>query len=574
MTDRFEELERRVEALTREMRRLDARLDRLEARRAREPAKGPPPAPAPEGVEVPSLPREAPQGTLALAGRTIVAMGGGYLIRALTEAGVLPVSGGVALGLGYALLWLAMADRAAGVDRRASATYHGVASGLIAYPLLWETTTRFGLLGPPAALAVLVLVFGAGMAVAARRRLGAVAWVVTALALGTAVGLMLATHHLLAVVLSLLAIAAVVECLAFRDLWLGLRGPAALALDSALLVLVLLASRPGGLPEHYPALRPGAAIAAALGLVGVYLASIVARTLGRRCPVTPFELAQGPVALALGFAGAWALLARGGTAATALGGAVLLLGALCYATAFAFVERRKGQGRNFYFYSTIGGLLTLAGSRAILGAGALALAWCLLALASAWLGMRFGRRTLRFHGALYVGAAALENELLASSWRGLFAGAGTWSLPAPAGWLSALTALGVYAVLAPGGARTTRGRDRLPEAVVAVICAWIAGGTLVAAWMVAVPPPAAAAAAVVATVRTGVLAVLALACGWAARRWALPELGWLVYPLLAIGGLKLVTEDLREGRPATLFLSLVLYGGALIAAPRLMRREG
>jgi hypothetical protein len=42
--------------------------------------------------------------------------------------------------------------------------------------------------------------------------------------------------------------------------------------------------------------------------------------------------------------------------------------------------------------------------------------------------------------------------------------------------------------------------------------------------------------------------------------------------LLAIGGLKLVTEDLREGRPATLFVSLVLYGGALIAAPRLMRR--
>ena len=573
MTDRFEELERRVEALTREMRRLDARLDRLEARRAREPGEGPPPAPAPEGVEVPSLPREARRGTLALAGRTLVAMGGGYLIRALTEAGVLPVSGGVALGLVYALLWLALADRASRAGRGASATFHGVASGLIAYPLLWETTTRFQLLGPPVSLAILALLFGLGIVVAARRRLEVVAWVVTALALGTAMGLLIATHHLLAVVLSLLAVAAVVECLAFRGLWLGLRWPAALALDAALLVLVLLASRPEGLPDHYPALRLGAAVAGALGLTGLYLASIVARTMGRGSLVTPFELAQGPVALVLGFAGTWRLLAAQGTAASAVGAASLLLGALAYATAFAFVERRKGQGRNFYFYSTVGGLLTLLGSRAILEGVPLTLAWCLLALASAWLGRRFGRMTLRFHGAFYVGAAALENELLASSWSELFAEAGTWSLPTPAGWMSALAAAAGYAILARDPARTRRGRERLPEAIMAVMCAWIAGGALVTGWVVAAGS-ASASAAVVATVRTGVLAVLALAAGWGARRWALPELGWLVYPLLAIGGLKLVTEDLREGRPATLFLSLVLYGGALIAAPRLMRREG
>jgi hypothetical protein len=42
--------------------------------------------------------------------------------------------------------------------------------------------------------------------------------------------------------------------------------------------------------------------------------------------------------------------------------------------------------------------------------------------------------------------------------------------------------------------------------------------------------------------------------------------------VLVAGGLKLVIEDFRLSRPATLFIALALYGVALIAAPRLARR--
>ena len=42
--------------------------------------------------------------------------------------------------------------------------------------------------------------------------------------------------------------------------------------------------------------------------------------------------------------------------------------------------------------------------------------------------------------------------------------------------------------------------------------------------------------------------------------------------VLIFGGLKLLLEDLRQGRPATVFASLVLYGCALIVAPRLTRK--
>jgi hypothetical protein len=254
-----------------------------------------------------------------------------------------------------------------------------------------------------------------------------------------------------------------------------------------------------------------------------------------------------------------------------LGVSSLVLGALCYAAAFAFVERHEGQNRNFYFYSTAGGVLTLIGSGAILEPTPLSLAWCLLAVASSGLGQRFGRMTLRFHGALYAWASVVEAGLAGDSWRDLFGGAsGEWPLPTLAGAIAILAVFSVYLILATDRAREARWPERLPQAITAAAVVWILGGVLVAGLASAAGPLSPAA---VATLRTGVLAFSVLGLGAAARRWALPELAWFVYPLLTIGALKLVAEDLPRGRPLTLFLSLVLYGGALIAAPRLLRRE-
>ena len=67
------------------------------------------------------------------------------------------------------------------------------------------------------------------------------------------------------------------------------------------------------------------------------------------------------------------------------------------------------------------------------------------------------------------------------------------------------------------------------------------------------------------------LAAAALALAWAGRSERFRESAWLVYPVLAAGGLKLLAEDLPRSRPATLFIALALYGGALIIAPRLLR---
>jgi hypothetical protein len=568
MPERPEHLHARVEALAEEVRQLRERLEGLEARLQPEAqAPGPsPPFPAAGGNAEAAL----ATGIVAFSGRTLVALGGGYLIRALTDAGGLPALAGVALGLAYALAWLALADRAAAGGQRVSAAFHGLTSALIAYPLLWETTVRFKLLTPPVALALLLCVFAAGITVARRRRMDLLAWLYVGIALGTSAGLLVATFHLLAALAALLVIAIVVEWMADHDLWLGLRWPAALTLDAALLATIVLVSRPEGLPDGYPPAPRFLAVALALATPAIYLSAIVDRTLRRKCPVRPFEAVQGAIALVLGLGGAWGLLGSE-PAAAALGLFCLVIGALGYAAAFAFIERREGHNRNFYFYSSVAGVLTLAGSWAILGPTFLTLALSVLAIGSAGLGRWFERTTLQVHGALYACVAAFETGLAWESWGALVGPrSGAWALPTPAGWIAAFAAWAAYALLAGGGRGEGRGAALLPRTISAAAAVIILGGVLVTGFATGAGFLSPAG---IATLRTGTLALLVLGLGLAARRWVLLELTWFVYPLLVVGGVKLATQDLWHGRGFALFLSLVLYGTALIAAPRLVRHE-
>ena len=70
---------------------------------------------------------------------------------------------------------------------------------------------------------------------------------------------------------------------------------------------------------------------------------------------------------------------------------------------------------------------------------------------------------------------------------------------------------------------------------------------------------------------TAILAGLAIGYALAARRLGWPELRWVAIAMVALGGVKLLMQDLRVGRPATLVPSLALYGALLVLAPRLLR---
>ncbi len=579
MEQRIEELEARVEALARQLADLSARMSAFEAPvgAAAQESRALPGATdaASEAGAIAALPTAA-VGMVSLIGRTLVVLGGAYLLRASTDASVFPKAGGVAAGLAYAAWWLLRSDRDAAAGRRLSASFHGLAAAIIAFPLIAETTARFGVLPAPAGATVLLAFLALGLAVALRRDLATVGSITTLFALATALVLLVATHDLMPYALTLLAIAGAVEALAFYDRWLGLRWPAALALDLGVLSVAAVMARPGGIPEGYVPVSPQAAVAVQLLLPLLYAGSLGARTAFRLRPLTPFEGVQTCVALLVGLSGA-SRLAASAASEPAAGLTSLLLAIAGYIVAFGVLEPRGRRDAGFHFQATLAGVLLLAGATLLLSGAALATSLLGLALAGLAIGSRSNRPLLAFHGVAYLAAAASAAGLAASAADALLASAvGPWrELTGPGGAVLLAAAVGYGLLLAGPRPPDARWWRRLPHALVAVL---LGCGLLGAAarWLVvalgAGPGPH-ADAAIVATIRTSLLALLAVALAWAGRRFRLLELSWLVYPVLGCGGLKLLFEDLPRGRPATLFLSLTLYGGALVATPRLLRRE-
>jgi hypothetical protein len=66
-------------------------------------------------------------------------------------------------------------------------------------------------------------------------------------------------------------------------------------------------------------------------------------------------------------------------------------------------------------------------------------------------------------------------------------------------------------------------------------------------------------------------APLSLALAWMGTHWKRPELVWLLYGFMALGGYKLVTWDFMSERNLALVVSLLCYGGALILLPPMLR---
>ena len=526
-------------------------------------ALAPPSRPALPGL--PGLGRDDLVTMLSFVGRTFVALGGAYLLRALTDAAIVPLAQGTGLGLAYALGWLVMSDRAGASGRRTSAAFHGLVAAMIAFPLIWESVTRFQLLTPSAAAIGLVLVTAVALAASLRQRLQILAWIAVLAALGTSLALVAATR-------AVLPFAGVTIALGVATLWIGysadwvlLRWPAALVADLMVLALAARVSS-GSWPDP-----PARVIGVQLLLLTAHLASVAARTLLRGRDVNVFEVVQTAAALLVGFGGAVYVAQATGFGAAALAAMNLCVGAGCYGVAFAFLARQRGLRRNFYFYTSLGLILVLVSMALLLTGATVALAWSAMAVLTTWLARRTGRITLNAHAAVYVMAAASASGLLASATAALVGPASPpWPPLSPVALAVLAGAAGAWAIPMSRGAGTPVA-GRIPRLLIAIVLVWSAGG-----WLIGVIAAALAGATrqatdagAVATVRTSVLAAAALALAWAGRFERFRESRWLLYPVLAAGGLKLLVEDLPRSRPATLSIALALYGVALIVAPRL-----
>jgi hypothetical protein len=572
MADRVAELEAKIAELSESLRQVERRVGVLEralppaiARRVRAAAAG---AAAPAGDAAAAMLRQdaaSVAGTVSLAGRTLLVLAGAFFLRALTDGGRLPAALGVGLGFVYAGVWVAAADRAAARHHLASAGFHGAAAVAIGFPLLLEATARFRLFPTWLATLLLSAFTGVALAVAARRRFQPLAWLVVLAAIPAAYGLMLAQGRVAPPLLFLVLLGTATVWLGYVLDWHGLRWPVAAAADLAVLFLAVEAVRPGS------ADGPLAAVLVQFALIAAYLGSTAVRTLGLRRKVVPFELVQAPAAVLAGLGGAAFVTARAGMGAGALGVLALLFGAAAYAVAFSFVERERTPA-NFYFYTSAGLAFVLAGAGFLLPAGPRGLFWAALAVAAAVAARSAGRLTLAAHAAAYAVAAGLASGLLAHAAEAAFASPGSPWTTASLPEVAVALALGVSA-WALGAAPVRSPAERTPRVVLLVVLAAAAAG-LVIGWIapaVAGPPGAGADPGVVATVRTVVLALGALALAAMGRLRSWREARWLAWPVLAIAGAKLAVEDLPRSRPATLFLALALYGAALILVPRLRR---
>ncbi len=573
MSDRTAELESRVTALTDQVARLGERLSALEAgprvvRRVRREEEEP-------GVvgagATPNAANVIGAG-LSFGGRTLLVLAGAFVLRALTDNQTIPGWLGVALGFAYAATWIGLADRAARGGATVSAAVHGFAALVIAFPLLFEATSRFKLLSPTAAVAALALVTSALLGVAARRRLQALAWTAALGGVVTAVALMVLGGRMVPGTLFLVLLG--VECLwlAYVLDWHAIRWPVAVAADLAVIALSVRAVAPEALEG------PGAANLVQAVLLMAFVTSFGTRTLLMNRGVVGFEVFQTIGAVAAGLGGAAFVAARASDASAALFGVVAtLFGLGAYVVAWFFRGRRPQDVVNFPFYTSVGVLMVLSGTVLLLDGTWLSLVWSLLAVASAELSGRLGRRTLEVHAAGYAIGAALAAGLLAVTADALL---GSATRPWTTAGSATLVALAAAMACAWFGARPGAAVSapafpaRLPQLTVVTLAAAGAAGLLIGALVpvLAGVPGGEVSRGAVAAIRTTVLVGGTFFLAWAGRREAWREAGWLAYPLLVATGLKILFEDLPSGRPATLFVSFGLYGAALLLVPRLRPR--
>lgn len=510
---------------------------------------------------------------LPMIGRSSLIFGGAFLLRALTDAGVVPHGLGVLIALLYAVGWLFAAWRTGSGGQGLNAEFHGVTAVIIAFPMLIETTVRFKLISAAAAAAILVALLATTLVILWQRHLPVTAWAL-ALASSTA-ALVLARFTLQVELFTAVAVvfALISWVFALWRAYQGMQWAPLLAADLMVLRACVAVSASGG--PHHPSLNlsPGLVLLTAVMLLAGCLAIVATRLLASHGRAGGSDIILTIAAIAASLGGSAQIVGSSGAGAIAVGSTAVLLGLAFYGLAFAFVERRHGRGAEFFFATSIGLTLCIFGGLLATSGGVLGVVWSLLGLAAAASGGRFDRVTLRSHAAIFVVLASGASGLFAMTAEALFGDLGNqWSLPSITLWATLAAILLSYVVLVfSSSARECHWYARLPRFIIATI-GEIAILAMAVRMSIAAVPGGLSDPALLAAARSMLIAAAVIGLAAAGRIQRVRELAWLVYPMLALAGCRLLFVDLRVGRGITLFPTFILFGVTLLLTPRLMRR--
>ena len=508
---------------------------------------------------------------VGLIGRTLIVLGGAFLLRFMTESKMLPHLAGTMLGIAYALFWVVLADRAARKDAYESATFHGLAAAMIGFPLLWETTLKFAYLTPLQSAAAVTVFTGIPLLVAWHREMRAFALVIGAPAAITMLALGFATKTLPPFLGALLFLGWATLVVAYDRKWYLLGSCTAVVVDFGVLIATVLRLR-----------GPEGVATAGLGLVFLCLAQVALGAVYfgtfsflvflRHRNLSFLEVAQVIVVLLIGFGGFVGVSVGAPEARTALGVAIGVLAAACYVGAYRSLQRDADRNRTFVVYSAAAATAALVSAYLTFPGASLPMVLALGALACSAFGSRAQSVSLGLHGAVYILFAAYSSGLawgttLILSGRNLTPE--LWTQPAT--WIVFAVSLVVMLM-----------RPRTPDVhfeyhfqrtrLAAVLLTVVTLGALVVSAAFRFRAELGEAEVIESSIlRTAVISLAAVLLAFLSRKQRFAQSKSLVIPFLVVGGVKLIVQDVPAGEPSVLFGSLAIFGAALIIAPRLLR---
>jgi hypothetical protein len=295
-----------------------------------------------------------------------------------------------------------------------------------------------------------------------------------------------------------------------------------------------------------------------------YVGSSFARAVRGRHPIRVFDYVQTALVWTVGWGGAIQLAEVREVGTRGLAAFALFVGLAAYAVAFGVVERRQGRNQSFFYLSTLGLALVLLALPGVVG-GVSAVMWAVLALIAAAAGSRWDRLTLRVHAAVLMLAAWISSGLAAEAAADLSGRSGLEAIPNIGAILVAfLTVITTLTVLSTRRLKTHGWMQRLPLTGLLVMTGMVVASTIVSVAELVAPSSA-------LWMGTVALSMMAIASAVLASRQGVREAGWLVYPLLALTGLRVVLADLASGRTVVFVIALTAYGAALITSPKILR---